>query len=332
LVRVAFLDELESAVKRLALLDNEVDFVWCGSTTGEQLVIVPQDIDYEDSGGWGYAACSGDEITDRRGGKEWCPSIGWASLLPDSVTDWLADRARRYVETGRVMVCPAGHIGLTPYPGGAAEENLQRMSNAASVLRERAELETLFRLELPYLEGMSVADVYKFSEDHADSLLLFRSALSKLLTSSIDSSCSETLCSELVRTIDQGVAELRLSDRTLRARQTLAALGAGIATFFVTLGIKLGVPPGTAAIGCTAAAIATINLFAQTVEAEGAMRKNPFWAIWRLQRGKRRRDSFRSETTYMAASAKRVRKKDIPPFHWLAPPLPGWTVPTGFVP
>jgi len=258
--------------------------------------------------------------------------MGWASLLPDSVTDWLADKARPYVETGRIMVCPAAHIGLTPYPGGVGEENLQRMSNAASILRERAKLQTLFRLELPYLEGMSVADVYKFSEDHADSLLLLRSALSKLLTSSIDPGSSEALCSELVRAIDQGTAELRLSERSLRARRTLSALGAGIATFFVTLGIKLGVPPGNAAIGCTAAAIASINLFAQTLEAEGAMRKNPFWAIWSLQRGKRRRDSFRSQTTYMAASAKRLRKKDIPPYHWLAPPTPGWAVPTAFVP
>jgi hypothetical protein len=179
---------------------------------------------------------------------------------------------------------------------------------------------------------MSVADVYKFSEDHADSLLLFRSALSKLLTSSIDPGCSEALCSELVRAIDQGTAELRLSERSLRARRTLSALGACIATFFVTLGIKLGVPAGSAAIGCTAAAIASINLFAQTLEAEGAMRKNPFWAVWSLQRGKRRRDSFRSQTTYMAASANRLRKKDIPPYHWLAPPMPGWAVPTAFVP
>jgi len=262
LVRVRFLDEVENALKRLALLDSQIDFVWCGSTSGEQLVIVPQDIDYEDSGGWGYSACAGDEITDRRGDKEWCPSIGWASLLPDSVTDWLAVSARRYVETGRIIVCPAGHIGLTPYPGGTGEENLQRMSNAASILRERAKLQTLFELELPYLEGMSVADVYKFTEDHADSLFLFRNALSKLLTSSVDPSCSEALWRELVSAIEEGVAELRLSDRALRARRTLAALGAGIGTFFVTLGVKLGVPLGSAAIGSIGAAIASINLCA----------------------------------------------------------------------
>jgi len=332
LVRVAFLDELESALKRLALLDSQIDFVWCGSTSGEQLVIVPQDVDYEGNGGWGYNACAGDEIADRRGGKEWCPSVGWASLLPDSVTDWLADKARPYVETGRVMVCPAGHIGLTPYPGGPGEENLQRISNAASILRERAKLQTLFRLELPCLEGMSIADVYRFTEDQADSLLLFRNALSTLLTSSIDPNCSEMLCKELVSAIDQGVAELRLSDRALRARRTLAALGAGIGTFLVTLGVKLGVPLGSAAIGSTAAAIASINLFAQTVEAEGAMRKSPFYAIWALEKGKRRRGSFRNQSTFMASSVKRVKKKDIPPFHWMGPPSAGWNVPTAFVP
>jgi len=179
---------------------------------------------------------------------------------------------------------------------------------------------------------MSIADVYRFTEDQADSLLLFRNALSTLLTSSIDPNCSEMLCKELVSAIDQGVAELRLSDRALRARRTLAALGAGIGTFLVTLGVKLGVPLGSAAIGSTAAAIASINLFAQTVEAEGAMRKSPFYAIWALEKGKRRRGSFRNQSTFMASSVKRVKKKDIPPFHWMGPPSAGWNVPTAFVP
>jgi hypothetical protein len=331
LVRVAFLDELENALKRLVLLGTEIDFAWCGALSGEQLVIVPQDIDYEDAGGWGYDVCAGDEIADRRGGREWAPSIGWASLLPDSLTDWLAEKARKYVESGRVMVCPASHIGLVSHPGGVGEENLQRLSNGVSFLRERAKMEALFRLELPYLEGMSVQDAYSFAEDNADSLLLFQNALSKLLSSSVEVVNSEALCRDLVSSINQGVAELRLSDRSARARKTLAVVGAGIGTFLVTLGVKLGVPLGSAAIGSTGAAIASINLFAQAAEAEGALRKNPFYAVWALQKGRQRRNLFRNHARVTAGKAKRMRKQDIPPFHWLSPPSGGWNIPTAFL-
>ena len=54
MVRAEYLDEVEAALKRLALLDLEIDFVWHGEVSGPQLVIVPQDVDYEGTGGWGY--------------------------------------------------------------------------------------------------------------------------------------------------------------------------------------------------------------------------------------------------------------------------------------
>jgi hypothetical protein len=328
LVRVAYLDEIEHALKRLTLLGTDVDFVWCGAVSGQQLVIVPQDIDYEDAGGWGYDTCAGDKIKDHRGNKEWCPAVGWASLLPDAVTDWLHINARAYTERGRIMVCPASHIGLTSYPGGIGEENLQRLSNAASLLRERAKIQALFQLELPYLEGMSVEEAHVFAEDNADSLVLFQSALSKLLSSSLETAGYESLSQDLVSAIQQGVAELRLSDRTVSARKTLAAIGAGIGTFLVTLGIHLGIPLGSAAIGSTGAAVASINMFAQAVENQGALRKNPFYAIWELQKGKKRRYSFGKQTNFLPGQPQALKRRDIPPFHWLSPPSGGWNIPT----
>ena len=53
------MDEMEAALKRLALLDIDIDFAWCGQTTQPQLVMVPQDMGYEDSEGWGYLAAAG---------------------------------------------------------------------------------------------------------------------------------------------------------------------------------------------------------------------------------------------------------------------------------
>ena len=90
IVRVEYVDEMEAALKRLALLDIDIDFAWCGRTTQPQLVMVPQDAEYEDSGGWGYLAAAGDCFSERRCGKEWAlPLAGLHYCLTPSLIGWL---------------------------------------------------------------------------------------------------------------------------------------------------------------------------------------------------------------------------------------------------
>lgn len=328
IIRVEYVDEMEAALKRLALLGIDIDFTWCGQTTQPQLVMVPQDMEYEDSGGWGYMACAGSLFREPRSGKRWCPSLGWASLLPDTVTDWLAEQASLYIQSGKIMVSPASHIGLRRTPGAVPEEQLQKMSNSASMVRERAKIKALFSLELPYIEGMSIQDIHKFCEDHRDSLILFQNALAKLLQRSIVET-PDALSQELVSQIREGVAELRLSDRTIAARKGLVALGASIATFLVTAGINLGVGPGAAAVGSTGAAMATLAFWAQILDAQGSMRKNPFYVIWRLQKGKGPKNKWRERRFLREFALPPSQKpKEIPPFHWLTPPTAGWLVPS----
>lgn len=182
IVRAHYLDELEAALKRLALLDLDIDFAWSGVTSEPGLVMVPQDVSYEEAGGWGYMACAGDKFSENRSGKEWCPSLGYASLLPDTVTDWLAVQAKPFLESGRVMVCPIDNMGLNRTPGHLSEEHLQRIANSSSVVRSVAAIEAIFEFELPRLEGMTIQDTYRFCEDHKDSLVLFQVALAKLLS------------------------------------------------------------------------------------------------------------------------------------------------------
>ncbi len=331
IVRVEYLDEIEAALKRLALLDLELDFAWYGEVSQPQLVIVPQDIDYEGTGGWGYTACAGDEIADRRGGKEWCPSIGWASLLPDSVTDWLSTDAKEFVRSGNLILAPVKHIGLLKQPGGVTEEQLQKISSSMSLMGERARIRALFNIELPFLDGMSVRDIKKFCDDYKDSLVLFQSALHKLIQKSPQES-EDTLAKELVAQIKEGVAEIRLSDRTASARKMLANLGVAISSILVTVGLKLGVNPGVAAVGVTGAAIATIAQYSQILESRGQMRKNPFYAVWALQKGKGPKNRFSQQQTFGASlPPQQAKRRDIPPYHWLSPPTPGWNIPTAFV-
>jgi len=322
LVRVEFLDEMESALKRLALLDMDIDFAWVGDMSPSQLVIVPQAADYEDTGGWNYSACGGSSFNDHRGGKEWVPSMAWAELLPDMIPDWLCEQASGFFREGKLMVAPASHIGLRKSPGGNVEETIQKMSNGLSIMGEQAKIKTVFQIELPYIDGMSIQDIYKFQQDHKDSLTLFQGALRKIIQNS-NSDSEEQLTRELVTQINEGVAELRLSDSTLRERKLLTTLGATLGTYLVTFGIKLGVNPGVAAIGSIGAAIASLTQMSQVLESRGQMRKNPFYAIWNLQKGNGPRNQFRRQPSF-GYPIPNKKKKDDGSFHWMYPPTPGW--------
>ena len=327
LVRVNYLDEVETVAKRLSLLDLELDVAWHGDIARGVLAIAPQDIDYEDAGGWGYATCAGDEM-DGRGGKEWCPSMGWANLLPDSLVNWLATEGKESIRTGDLMVAPAINIGLSKHTGGQTEERLQRLSNSASLIGDTARVSTLLTLELPYLERMSLADMHKFRQDNQDSLLLFQAALSKIIKQApgLD---ELSLANELRVQIEQGVAELRLSDRTASARRTLAHMGVGLSTALVTVGLKLGLKPEVAALGVTGAAIAAVNQYSQILESRGQMRKNPFYIAWKLGRG-HTKPKVNKPPVKPKHESKRPTSPE--PNHWLSPPEPGWVTPTVLLP
>lgn len=328
IVRVNYVDEIESSLRRLALLDVDVDYAWHGTTIGPQLTLLPQDIDYEDSGGWGYLVAAGDKFSENRSGKEWCPSIGFAALLPDTVTDWLSSNAFDYIKEGKIIVCPAINIGLEEKIGYRSEEYIQKLSDSASIIREMAKLKTLFSVELPYIEGMSIPDIYKFCQDNKDSLILFQIALSKLIKSSIIE-MDESEINEIILQIKQGVAELRLSDKTNKARKLIAGLGASISTFLITVGINLGVDLGSAAIGSTGAALATLAFWYEILKANENMRKNPFYIIWKLQKGKGPKD-IRREREFLKEFElpKTEIRKETPPHHWLTPPTGGWLIPS----
>ena len=328
-MRVKYLDEIETVIKRMALLDIDIDFAWDGELSDPNLIFVPQDIDYEDSGGWGYTTCSGDSLTNAKSSKEWCPALGWGSFLPDTVTDWLYNEVNGFLKEGKIMIAPSKHIGLSKIPGEESENKLQRISNGISVMHTKAEIQALFSLELPYIDKMPIKDVYNFYSDNKDSLILFNSAIKKLLSNStIDS--KEELTFDLINEIKEKVAELRLSDKTLNLRKTLTAIGAAISTFLITFGFKIGLDPSATAIGGAGTAVATLSQISQMFESVGRIRKNPFYAIWKLQKGKCNKNIFRKPIWESPKFL--VNKKNIPPYHWLTPPTGGWLIPTMRIP
>jgi hypothetical protein len=196
-----------------------------------------------------------------------------------------------------------------------SEERLQEMSNSASTVRkpanvrESAKIKAIFELELPYIEEMNVKDVYTFCEEHKDSLILFQSAIRKLLQKSIADTPDE-LTQELVSQIREGVAELTLSDRTIAARKFLAKIGASITTFLAIISIKHGASPGDVAIRIVGPTLKILESWSKIVEQQGAMRKNPFYVIWALQKGKGPKNVWRERPFLKEFSLPKKTKRD----------------------
>ena len=329
-VKVGYVDEIEAALRQLALLGVNADFVWTGEMSPPSMVITPQSIDYEDSGGWGYSAAAGNKVDDKRGGLEWCPSMAWASLLPTTVTDWMAENGSEYIKDGNIFVAPSELVGIAKSPIAKADEKYLEIGHSPAIIKDMALTQALGEIELPRLDGLPIADVKKFLEDEQDSFVLFQSALRKLLQDT-DADTPESIRKELIQAIQEGVAELRLSDRTLKARKSLTVLGATITTFVVTVGLHVGLSPGLAAIGSGSGAMATLALWHQLLEAEGKLRQHPFYIAWVLQGAKPKKKKQKGKLK-LQRQGKGKQQTDIPPYHWLAPPTAGWGIPTAIIP
>ena len=330
-VKVGYVDEIEAALRQMALLGVNIDFIWTGEMSPPSMVITPQSIDYEDSGGWGYSVAAGSKVDDKRGGLEWCPSMAWASLLPVAVTDWMAESGSEFIRDGNIFVAPSELVGISKTQLAKSDEKYLEVGNSPVVIKDIALAQALAEIELPRLDGLPIADIKKFLEDEQDSFVLFQSALRKLLHDT-DVETPESIKNELLQAIQEGVAELRLSDRTLKARKSLTVLGASLTTFFVTVGLNVGLSPGLAAIGSGAGATATLALWHQLLESEGKLRQHPFYIAWALQGIKEKGRKPLQRKHKLQAEAMRKQQGIVPPYHWLAPPTAGWGIPTVFVP
>jgi len=323
IVRASSKSEMKAAVSRLALLDVDIDVAWTGPVSDPALVIVPQEDDFEGTGGWGYLTCAADRVSDRRGDCDWTPAMAWASLLPSGVTEWLATDARRLLQDGRLIVAPVEHVGLPAQPGSESETNLQALSRGASFTQPVAGgLSGGIQVELPYVRGLPIHTVEEICREESDSLVLLQTAVRKLLRArpSID---SIDAAGELIEEIRNGVAELRLSDRSRRTRSQLAALGGSIGTFIITVGVQLGAAPTAAVLGSLGAAMATLGLWVRSYDIDEVMQKSPFYLLWKFSKVKRRRGQKRRVKGLSAG-----RGEEIPPYHWLSPPTAGWRIPS----
>jgi nucleoside phosphorylase len=157
---------------------------------GQGLVLAPIPNDYggaDSFGGHGYLTTS----TSVRDG--WHIKMAWANPLPGEVTRFLSGEALPLVRSGRLVVVPAPLVGCTQtavgwtdsllvdgFLGGIVEA-VGRYPGRAQERDRRQRLVDLCEVSLPYVDGISLADLARVLDETAEWVPWLRSALLKAL-------------------------------------------------------------------------------------------------------------------------------------------------------
>jgi len=316
-IGVRYIDEIETAIRNLALLGVEIDFIWVGDVSSTSLVIVPQDIDYEGVGGWGYTTCSGDRTDESRGGREWVPAMAWAQMMPDNVTDWIFDNAVGFFENGQAFIAPAESVGLSRNIEKAVSRPYEMFNQTTTMFDPKVASDVISNLELPKIEGMSVRDLSSFCRDYAPELGNFRNSIGHLLNS------SEMSLSRCLAEINDAVREIESSNSHANMRKSVIGVGAALATF--NLGLAEGI--AAKALGAGFAAHTALQWWCERTIANREARSKPFWPVWKLSKGKVCGEFTKGRTGLQAGSIP-MNPTGNQISHWLAPAEPGWSIPS----
>ena len=133
-LEVRTLADVKKAVRPWGLYADLLILLWKGPTLNAMTIIaVPED--YESPGGWGYTICARDELKKDGSNKKWHPTLAVASLLPDEVATFLATEARPFLQAGRLFVVPALGAGCINPGHGPFEQLLAEAANAIPSIR-----------------------------------------------------------------------------------------------------------------------------------------------------------------------------------------------------
>jgi len=325
-VSVRYLDEAEWVLRRLALLGVDVDILWCGDVTPPSLVIAPQETSYEGVGGWGYTACGGSQFNDRRGGLEWCPTLAWAELLPDTITDWLSTDAAEFFNAGSLFVAPSGSVGIPRRVSGPPIEN-PHFTETTQIRALRKQIQLLSAVKLPVLDGMGLPDIHKFCVDHSEELRRYRKSVAKLLVQE----GKEQALQDVQREIEDSVSELTSSGKRKGMRRLLAAAGGVLATANLVIAVNAGMDYAELALTVAGGGVAAAKWWQGRLSLGRERRRNPYWLLWKLAGRRTRSIEFRADTILDSSTSSARKAPPSTPRHWLAPPSPGWHQPLLYI-
>lgn len=324
LVAVDSVPQARSAYRRLALLGLPVDLVYCGnlSEPHKLLHMVPVSNDTMIDSGWGYVGTFA-ELADER----WLQLVGTARLMPQAVYDWLINEVPSQFERGQVFVAPAELIGLPRVAPGAPLDSLAEVSRACSVAQasKYGGASTVFKLELPYLEGMSATDFSAFLQDHEEALSDFRNAVRDLVAPEDESDID---VEEAVKLIRHEVSEMTQSARWEALRTFITKCGGQLKTVQGMIG-ALGAAgavasqdPFAGAAVATGATKVLRDLWREARTEDPNMSSHRLRLLWELGAADREED-HRENEEWQFERARLMPADRIDAHHWLCPPTAG---------
>ena len=142
-LEVRSLDDVKRALRIWGLYADFLLLLWKGPTDNG-IALIPFPEDYEDPGGWGYTIAAGDVLEAKGSTKTWHPAMGYISIFPEDVAVFLATEARPFIESGRLVVVPAVGAGCINPGHGPFEQLLAEAANAIPSVRWKGVEGTLF--------------------------------------------------------------------------------------------------------------------------------------------------------------------------------------------
>lgn len=176
-LEVRSLADVQRAVRLWALYADFLLLLWKGPTDNG-LAIVPVPEDYEEPGGWGYAICAGDELVLEGSKRTWHPAMGYISIFPDDVAEFLATEAVSFVRSGRLIVVPATGAGCINPGHGPFEQLLAEAANAFPGVRWKGGGGSPIAL-LPHSPDAPLDRLFDLVEDETERLRKLRLLLLK---------------------------------------------------------------------------------------------------------------------------------------------------------
>lgn len=317
-VEATTVDEARKWARALCPLVDVLTVLWKGPIMSGGMALVPVHHEYEGAGGWGYAIAAGTDIRPDENTEtwDWSPAMGWASLLPRDVVEFLFDEARALFEAGRLFLLPAPLVGCIDAGHGPLERMFNDIVNASPILSghgSNSQSIALDSLPLPYFPDVPLDELARMITGEEDSLLNTRLALREWArtlgsqehfeTRAVMQECSERIESALAdieRRFDGLVQRLRWAKRhgTIRSH------------VFDASGFDAECESG-----------AELELAAL----HSNLRSAPWYAFFRLESQGYKWDLMEKTQARQQKAPASVLPDRV--FHWLVPPKPGWTIP-----
>lgn len=219
---------------------------------------------------------------------------GWDyNSIPNEFLNWIAGSGRRYMKTGRVVYAPfipSLEIELEFLRNGIS---LPDSFNATPCFHQtydwlaNDQLNALFSLKLPFLDGLDIDQISKIKEDHRDEF----SSFSRVLLDSINGIKAALGTEEFLREvrriqtnqIDAGLSDVAKTVKRLEAMSSLKKKGILVGLLGLNAAAWLGGPVPGILSGLAASGVAMVMEKAAQMKEQGELRGKSSYFLWKLQ-------------------------------------------------